>query len=807
MIQRATIILNLFKLILLVSIFGILIACGTVNETQDRPFDAKVSQFQVFKDSVEIDSTTKEFQYFIKWRKPYSAYPVGAYYIWVNDSLVTSEVSSKLFEADIVHTPETTDSIISVNIHQQVLDEIESDELNNERKLKLNITIWADLTKGPNNTSEPTDGEPVYSIVRFIDTDPPLFAIPEIDVLENQFILTWQRPKDIVDFYQSEADTGIIFGYDLKIYALDTASNGLLRSSFNTDDVTLTLNGEVIPIEFYGKKITNVNNVLQISDLSSESLNNPESKLFFVVKDSARFNTVTESANTYQLTVTGLKSESAFKIEDFNVYDVAGNATTIDSLFVKLTDDSKPVSALNSTAQFILDSTTAEISWDIPEQLKNGLCNPLNVDSLCDIFFYDIQIQELLVSTGNDTTYPIAQQYIGFSISEFKKYFDNLSFEDSTFSIQSARFTDTIGNIVPGKELRVAIVATDASGHKSDTVFIDVPVYSYGDTTVVHCPVNMVPIVNQDSSAVPMAYCIEQFEHRDLLDDFVISVTAEEAVAACAAVNPLDTLFDYHLCTEREWYRACSGKTGVTREYGAISPSAFYLEEFCNIGTDSAHIFEERREECITAEGVRDLPGQLQEWVALADTSRYIAVDQLSVGYAVKGASYAQVDNLTDFEDKFKYATCDNISVPGELRPIYILNEIMVYNKAVYTQIQLDTLFKDSIPTVTRYQIDALSRRDSIELDSLALFSNIEQIGIYTNTPDTIQMPLQLDSNGIALDSIVLNGDELYIKINTLNGYNAGNEKVYDLMSYKKPFLSFRCCATPHVDSIGSILP
>ncbi len=112
-------------------------------------------------------------------------------------------------------------------------------------------------------------------------------------------------------------------------------------------------------------------------------------------------------------------------------------------------------------------------------------------------------------------------------------------------------------------------------------------------------------------------------------------ISANVADAACRAAGK-------RLCTSGEWLRACRGPGGMTYPYGDS-----YRKGACNEGRDSHPVIElfgndanwsaeqmnDPRlnqlpnslalagafEQCVSAEGVYDMHGNLHEWVADAD--------------------------------------------------------------------------------------------------------------------------------------------------------------------------------------------
>ncbi len=115
------------------------------------------------------------------------------------------------------------------------------------------------------------------------------------------------------------------------------------------------------------------------------------------------------------------------------------------------------------------------------------------------------------------------------------------------------------------------------------------------------CPEGMVAIAD---------FCIDRFEFPNRQGERPrANLDLEGAIAACASVGK-------HVCTDREWERACAGSAGRRWPYGNV-----YRPDVCK---DESRARQTQAGEaapsgsypgCTTPEGVMDLSGNLWEWV------------------------------------------------------------------------------------------------------------------------------------------------------------------------------------------------
>jgi len=120
-----------------------------------------------------------------------------------------------------------------------------------------------------------------------------------------------------------------------------------------------------------------------------------------------------------------------------------------------------------------------------------------------------------------------------------------------------------------------------------------------------------------------------------------VNITQVQAKAACENAGK-------RLCTDEEWLRACRGPDGLTYPYGDTE-----VPDLCNWGQPDANGFLMVTGEssyCLTAEGVNDMVGNVNEWTAYA-SGTVRGGDYLEVGYNGPGC----LNNITAFNVYFSH--------------------------------------------------------------------------------------------------------------------------------------------------------
>ncbi len=184
-------------------------------------------------------------------------------------------------------------------------------------------------------------------------------------------------------------------------------------------------------------------------------------------------------------------------------------------------------------------------------------------------------------------------------------------------------------------------------------------------------------------------YCIEPYEHRDSLGNFVANVSWEQANTIC---RDLDTAFNTQLCSEVEWERACEGPgvgpdSALAHGIQSEQKNASILQTTCNQGTNDsvmARSFDLRSVACLTKEGAYDMAGNFSEWVRDPYMEKAYATvpagDSLNHGFTFadsgvvvhgfRGGNFLKPPNLAVSSIQ-NLARCSNRDFAQQVRPVF----------------------------------------------------------------------------------------------------------------------------------------
>ena len=334
--------------------------------------------------------------------------------------------------------------------------------------------------------------------------------------------------------------------------------------------------------------------------------------------------------------------------------------------------------------------------------------------------------------------------------------------------------TDTIRWVSPGDTLILRIRSIDKSGYYS-VALIDTIYVSPGElANELDCPDGFMPVKASDS----LMLCMERLEHQDDSGRFMTNVLHSEALAACEAISASG--FTVSLCNERDWELVCL--SGGTLTYGVIQEDALdaaeYLFNDCNVATDdsvSAADIAKRSSTCMNPMGIRDLPGQYQEWV-LGRSEDTVAV--------LKGGSYRIMGGL----DRESLARCTNRSFPYFTRPAYTKDTVFLYREGT----KVDTVFVADTSRTPYDKKPYLTKKDF--KDTLQFFdvqdSSGKSVGVdyslYSEYKKGGKKWLKEIGNGMKyvpdhIEIVFLTGE--YVAFRGASNY------------YKSPSIGFRCCA------------
>lgn len=273
---------------------------------------------------------------------------------------------------------------------------------------------------------------------------------------------------------------------------------------------------------------------------------------------------------------------------------------------------------------------------------------------------------------------------------------------------------------------------------------------------------------------------MEKFEHRNDSGEFVVNVRHSEAVAACEAVSASG--FKVSLCNERDWELVCL--SGGSLSYGVLNElsvdASSFLFGYCNVGTNdsiSAADISKRNPRCVNPDGIRDLPGQYQEWVIgkSEDTSA-----------VVKGSSFKIYNGL----DRESLAYCTNRSFPYFTRPAYSTDTIFLYREGT----KVDTLFQADTSRTPYEKKPYLTMKDF--KDTLQFFDVLDSNGNSIGTDYALYSEYR--KGGDAWLDTLANGLK-YVPSEIKVVFLTGEMVPYRLAAffYKSTTIGFRCCAYP----------
>jgi hypothetical protein len=345
---------------------------------------------------------------------------------------------------------------------------------------------------------------------------------------------------------------------------------------------------------------------------------------------------------------------------------------------------------------------------------------------------------------------------------------------DDTMKVASTGtfVTDTIRWVSPGDTLIIRIRSIDMSGYYS-IALVDTIVVSPGElANEIECPEGFVPVKAADTTEL---FCMERLEHQNDSGSFMTNVLHSEALATCEAMSADG--FRVSLCNERDWELVCL--SGGKLAYGVVQEDTLDVLQFlitdCNVSTNdsvTAMDVSKRTSRCMNSMGVRDLPGQLQEWV----NGR--SEDTLAV---LKGGSYKILGGI----DREMQAQCVRRSFPVFTRLAYTTDSVYLYREGT----KVDTVF-EADTSRTLYKV--LTQKDFT--DSLQFFDVQDSNG---NSVGTDYAPYsEYKKGGDEWLEKIGNGMKYvpdHVEVVFLTGEHVSYRGVADF--YKSPSIGFRCCA------------
>ena len=762
-------------LVLLLGLF--LMACSDDDEGVEYLFNREIMGMNVIRSCADEKDTSACYR--LRYQLPMDREDLIYIHVWLDTTVVDdtskSVTSKQIGKADL--------SIQYVEGTEKIEDTLDLTEMVKEyfdTHHKLQVALYCEYSEGD-------PGSVQRVILRFRDDMSPSRMMRRDSVWTTGAFVAWNRPTDQTDFYKPADLSGKIVGYNVAIYSMDTTED--LRN------LKITIVGPD-GVDSTGSKLYRRHARIRVDNDSVwvDSVSHGDrdkNNLRLVVLDGKGFDFENDSLNRFRLVIEGLRARTEYPI-GITAFDSAGN-----------TSPEKPISVERNTPVITTDSVAPVMPtklYYMEDSLFPGMArldsnNRLRIfwSRSVDPYETDHPILSDTVIVIPDTClfglcYDSVAAYVVeyFDIAEMDwmafdyaggtgRYVKQYALDGDTMKVSATgRFvTDTIRWVSPGDTLIIRIRSKDASGFYSkalvDTIYISPGKFA----AELECPENFVSVGVGDTNV----FCMEKFEHRNDSGEFMHNVLHSEAVAACEAVSASG--FTVGLCNERDWELVCL--SGGSLAYGVLNElsveASTFLFKYCNVGTNdslSASDISKRNSRCMNPMGIRDMPGQYQEWV-VGKSQDTVAV--------VKGSSYKVYSGL----DRESLAFCTNRAFPYFTRLAYTTDSVYLYREGskVDTVFQVDT-------SRTLYKV--LSQKDF--KDSLQFFDVQDSSG--NTIGEDYALYSEYKKGGEAWLDTLSNG-LTYVPTKVKVVFLTGGRVAYREAAafYKSPTIGFRCCAYP----------
>jgi len=630
----------------------ILFACSDDDNNPTYPFERTVLDVSIAKRCIDGSSAPGTNCYLMRWQHPIEKIGLHSYCIWL-DTTVVKNSDENISQSQI----DQASSVKAYNGNSEG-DSLDLTALISEflKRDSLHIAIWA-------RYAGKEQGIARHINVRFGDDIKPSIVNFSDSANENTIWINWFRPTDQRDFYLPEEINGPIAGYNVEVKAVNQNEN------IKNSAVEITLAEENVTaskfkrsFEFYkssnGVALKNVNQEFPYSIQSA-------------IIDGKGFISQDMLQNSWEMVISGLTPERSYSVT-IVAYDSAGNATSYTNR-VATTDRFPPNKVKefrydkDSRGEARLDSNRLILFW---ERSLDPI-SPTQTPDVCYSGSCYREVKSYSLELWNGKNWDTIPGGPLFNNTRYKLE-NGLMIRDYNGEFVS----DTLRWISPGDIVSLRLRAIDSSGRYSEAL-IDNIIVSKGELWQYKCPQDFAAVKKGDSDV----FCMEKLEH--ISDNkFERNVLYIEAKKSCENLS-------YHLCTEDEWDAACGSGGSL---YGVIQERDFlpsnFLNQHCGVGTGDSFsaIDKDRRSKiCTSPDGIRDLPGQLQEWVTGDSAGKQIPL--------LKGTSYAIFEGAS----KTELALCKNRFKPTRIRPRYTTDTAWLYTSGS----RADTLFaKDSLRSI-----------------------------------------------------------------------------------------------------------
>ena len=756
-----------------------LVACADDEEGTEFLFDREVMELSVLRSCADENDTSACYR--VRYHYPIEKEHLSGIVVWIDTTVVddtSKAVTSKQIDKAtkfIEFEKGTTRLYDTLDLTEIVAEYLETYD-------SLQVALFCKYS----DDKDPGSVQRVF--LHFGDDLPPSRVTIYDSVWTNGALFEWFRPTDQVDFYKPTELSGPIVGYNIVIYSYDKSEDlRNLKIKLESPDGVDSTGWKYY--RRHGRIRANVDSVW----LDTVSHGDKEKNyLRLVVLDGKGFDFDVDTLNRFRMIVEGLRAESNYTI-GLSAWDSVGNSSgtegqsTVEKNQLFITTDS--VAPVMPTKIFFIEDTLfpgmarldsnnrLRIFWSMsvdPYQLDHPIVSDTVVmipDTCVRTLCFDTVATYLIESYEPKSKTWNKYDYAGGSGRYSKLYAP----EGDTMAVSATGsfVTDTIRWVSPGDTLIFRIRSIDKSGYYSAALIDTIYVSPGALASELQCPEGFVPVAVSDSSR----FCMEKFEHRNDSGEFVMNVRHSEAVAACEAVSASG--FKVSLCNERDWELVCL--SGGSLPYGVLNElsveASKYLFNYCNVGTNdsaSAADISKRDPRCVNPDGIRDLPGQYQEWV-IGKSEDTVAV--------AKGSSYKIYSGL----DRESLAFCTNRAYPYFTRPAFTTDTVYLYQEGS----KIDTVYAAD---TTRKFYKKLTQEDF--RDSLQFFD------VQDSSGNSIGVDYALYSEyrkgGDAWLDTLANG-LVYVPSEVKVVFLTGEKVPYRLAAsfYKSPTIGFRCCAYP----------
>ena len=766
-------------LALVVALFASFVACSDDTSSEEFLFDREISDVSVLRECAS-DADSGLFCYLLRYRNPIDTNNLRRIYLWLGNEVVDD--TSKTVDDDEIE--KATDSFEFSSSKSAVFDTINLTPYVQEYAKdsdSVMVAVYCDYSGGRPGTLQ-------RAYVHFGDDIPPsLLGVLHDSSWTTGARFKWSRPTDQTEYYRPNELSGPIKGYNIVIRS-DNKNEDLrkLKVRLESPDGVDSTGGT-----YFKRHAGIIVNHDSMWIKSVEHGDNTKNRLAILVEDGRGYNNDFPDSNAYRLVIEGLKAESEYSVA-YSSWDTTGNFSGTENLDynaweIFYTTDS--VAPLMPTKLFTIKDTLFPemarldsnnhllIFWAKsvdPYQKYHGI----KVDTVLTIpdscifpLCYDT-VQSYKVERLN----PITGEwdscaYAGGSGRYSKLY--KISGDTMRVSSTGTFVVDTIRWVAPGDTLILRVRSIDKSGYYS-VALVDTIAVSPGPLAKeVECPSGFVAVKSSDTSF----FCMERLEHQNDSGEFVTNVLHSEAVAACEAISADG--FKVSLCNERDWELVCL--YDGTLSYGVIqemSEASNYLFRDCNVATNNAELAADvtlRNPRCMNPMGVRDMPGQYQEWV-MGRSEDTVAV--------LKGGSYKSMSGI-DIESQ---ALCTNRGFPVFTRLAYTTDTVYLYREGT----KVDTVFQADTSRTPYEEKPYLTKKDF--RDTLQFFDVQDSSG---NSVGVDYAPYAEYKRG---------GDEWLEQVSNGMVYVPDHKEVVFLTGerisyrgvanfYKSSSIGFRCCA------------